>query len=185
MQTATVWLELNDLHDVVKKEHVTPAQAVMLRSQFGVKVEGESQPISPLVHVHINGEVARTASEEYSRLCKIYSPKVVKDSFPGDNPRIPMTFAEVGISETEDKSPKKGKEHDRVPLEKLALEEVIDPESAQEVAKRQKDTAEREELKNQVKSLQEQVQQLAGALTVAKQPTAPVTTTTPPPVSKK
>lgn len=169
MERANVWVEINDLHDTVHIKNVTPAQAVILRSQFGVTVEGQPMPISPIVHLHKQEPVHRTASEEYARLRRIFPPKIVQDAFPGQNPNIPMTFAEIGLSETEEKAPKAGKEHDRVPLEKMAIEEVIDAESAMEVAKRKALEAQLSAQDKELAELRTMVAKLASGIEKDKQ----------------
>ena len=122
MQTATGWLKISDLGDIVRVSNITPAEAVILRAQFGIRIEGESRPLSPITHLHIaDDEIARTQHEEYQRLNRKYGADVMKATFPGENPNIPLKFADVGFEQTEETEPKKGKAPEILPLEKLPV----------------------------------------------------------------
>lgn len=119
MQLAHAWLKVNELGDLSRVQNITPAQAILLRAHFGVRIEGEARPVNPLEHLHITGETDRSSSEEYARLTRIYGAAVMKEAFPGEAPEMPKTFEAAGFEETEEKEPKKGKEQVTPELAKI------------------------------------------------------------------
>lgn len=110
MQVANVWLQLNELGSNVQLKRITPAEALIVRKLHGVKVEGQTKPTNPLSHIDILKEdVKRDNEAEYSRLAKKFGNKVVETAFPGENPKLPQTFAEAGFENTDEAAPKEGK----------------------------------------------------------------------------
>lgn len=136
MELASVWLQINDLGSDIHLKRVSPAEALIQRAQFGVIVEGQSVPDSPFKHIDINEKVSRTKNEDYQRLVAKFGKKVVEKSFPGENPNIPLTFKDAGVTAiNEEPQPKMGKPfHIYTPLDKLPKEETIDEESVRERA---------------------------------------------------
>ena len=118
MELATVWLEVNSLHDNARLMNVTPAEAQVYRTQFGMKTEDSPVPTIPFIHLEIVDKVDRKAEEEYSRLARKFGKKLISGLFPGANPPIPMTFKEAGF-ESIDNEPKKGKDMVVTPLAQL------------------------------------------------------------------
>ncbi len=137
MQTAHAWVEINELHDNVQLKHITPAEALVIRKQFGIKVAGQAKPTSPITHLDISlAGVERTKEQEFTRLCKKYGNKYIEGVFPGENPNIPLTFKEAGFEATKESAPQVGEAQVVVALEKLSKEEVTDKESVKEVEAR-------------------------------------------------
>ena len=133
MEKGVAWVIINDLKDTVRVVDITPAEAIILRKQFGVLVEGETVPLSPVKHLDIQGTVAREANEEFQRLTRKYGKKMMSEVFPGEAPNIPTTFKAVGLEDTVDgtgKEPKKGKELVVVPLADIKREDGSDLEPA-------------------------------------------------------
>jgi len=126
MQTATAWLKLNELGDNVQKKNITPSEALLLRAKFGYLIEGETAPLNPLTHLALTEDVERGNAEEYGRLCHKYGAPVVKELFPGVNPKMPVTFEEVGFEESEEPEPKKGVPNTFVDLKKLPRDNGAD-----------------------------------------------------------
>lgn len=110
MQIANIWLEISDLKSNVQLRNITPAEAVMVKGQFAVKVPGTNQTSDPFHHVEIlKTEVQRDVNTEIDRLCKKYGNAAFEKAFPGASPKLPGTFAEIGIKDTDEKQPKAGK----------------------------------------------------------------------------
>jgi len=138
MQTAHAWVDINDLHDNIQLKHITPAEALVIRKQFGVKVPGQAKPTSPITHLEILvKDIDRSKDSEFTRLVKKYGDKLISAVFPGENPNIPLTFKEAGVEATEESAPKAGKSTEVVELAKLAKSEVSDEESVKEIAARE------------------------------------------------
>lgn len=135
MQTAHAWVKINELNDNVQFKHITPAEALIARKQFGVKTAGQAKPISPITHLDVHTkEVERTKDQEYTRLVKKYGSKMIETVFPGENPNIPMKFSDIeGISEqVKGKAPESGEAMEVVPLSSMSKEETTDAESVKE-----------------------------------------------------
>jgi hypothetical protein len=145
MELATVWIEVDALKNNVKKENVTPAQAIVLRKMYGKFVQGSTKPTNPFQHIKITGEDKRTGEAEFQRLAGIYGmgtekePSILVRCFPGENPRLPETFKDAGIEETEISEPAKGVPHKIEPLTEIARgltedEAKEDPQAGQLLA---------------------------------------------------
>lgn len=160
MQTANAWVEINDLHDNVQIKNITPAEALVTRKLFGVKIAGQAKPMNPITHLDINSkEVTRTKEQEYARLVKKYGDKKISEIFPGENPNIPDTFKEVNL-DIKGKEPEKGDETQVTELAKLSPEETTDEESVAELlASKLRAKA----LEDRMTALTEQVAQLLKA----------------------
>lgn len=107
MQIAHCHLRVNNV-DTVAKNNVTPAEVQLMREMFRGAVGGD--PIGGL-EVQGNFEAvnydskgvphSRTDAEEKARLLTLYTGKnkaglhYVEQCFPGKNPKLPQTFAEV------------------------------------------------------------------------------------------
>jgi len=138
MQIGHAWVEINDLHDNVQLRNITPAEALVIRKQFGIKVPGQAKPTSPITHLDVRiAGIARTKDDEFTRLVKKYGDRLIGTVFPGENPNIPLTFKEAGVEATEESAPKAGKPTEVVELAKLDKKETTDEESAKEVAARE------------------------------------------------
>jgi hypothetical protein len=121
MEIANVWLEISDLRSNVLKRNVTPAEVSILKSIFSTKIPGTNETTNPFQHVSINpSEVVRSNQDEINRLCKIYGTDRFEECFPGSNPKLPITFAEIDIKNTETLEPTSGKLHEIPPLSTLA-----------------------------------------------------------------
>lgn len=157
-------MEINDLHDNVQLKHITPAEALVIRKQFGIKVPGQAKPSSPITHldIHVKG-TDRSKDAEFTRLVKKYGDKLITTVFPGENPNIPDTFKEAGIEATEEGAPKAGKPTEVIELAKLPKEETQDEESVVEKAAREQQTA----------TLKAQAEQIAQLTELVKKLTAP------------
>ena len=139
MQVGHAWVEINDLHDNVQLRNITPAEILVVRKQFGIKVPGQAKPTSPVTHLDIAvTSIARSKDDEFTRLVKKYGDKLISTVFPGENPNIPLTFKEAGVEATEESAPKAGKPTEVIELAKLDKKETTDEESANEVAERLK-----------------------------------------------
>ena len=81
----------------VRRRNVTPAEAVLLK-----KLHAEDA----LVDYALNAEpVDRSDIEELERLRDFYGVsaenlKIIDAAFPGHSPKLPATFAEIGVSIT-------------------------------------------------------------------------------------
>lgn len=175
MELADVWVQINTEGSNVQLKRITPAQAIVIRSQFGVKVEGDSKPLSPITHMDINAKAERTKSQEYDRLTKHYGSALIKGVFPGESPNMPLTFSEAGVEATEDeKAPKKGPEQVVLPLAELDPKEVQDEESVKDAEARLAQEKRVTDLQLLVKQQGDQIAQLLGHLTKQATPIAPV-----------
>lgn len=121
METATIWIETDStLKSNVRREGVTPAEASILRKMFGKKIKGEPKPTNPFTHLDITDKAdKRKDVDEYQRLVMRYGDKVISDAFPGENPKFPQTFADVGLEESKEAEPDSGKKQIIIPIEKL------------------------------------------------------------------
>lgn len=202
MQTAHAWVEINDLHDNVQFKHITPAEALVARKQFGVKIAGQARPSNPITHLDIHTkEVERSKDQEYTRLVKKYGEKKIAEVFPGENPNIPLTFKDAGFEvakEGESHQDANGNNKSKTggpqdggatvvqPLTQLPIEEITDEESVKEVAARKASQSVIEEQRKQISELSNQVSQLLAVLKPVGQPVHPVVASKPVevPVSK-
>lgn len=151
MQTANAWVETNDLHDNVNMRELTPAEALIVRKQFGIKVAGQSKPTNPITHMKINStDINRSKDDEFTRLTRKYGEKLVTQVFPGENPNIPMTFKEIGFEESDVATPPAGKPMEVVPLSKLSRADTSDEQSVKELAMIEVQKQEIEKLKAQL-----------------------------------
>lgn len=93
MQTASCFLLIDSLKNNVPKVGVTPAEAILLTREFQPRVQD-----IPFTAWSDPGTVARSSSEEFSRLANIYGPGKVSKCFPGDLPTFPETFEAAKIA---------------------------------------------------------------------------------------
>lgn len=153
MQLATIWLEMDELKNNLRLTNITPAQAQVLRRQFGKKVPGQAKPTNPITHLKITGQNKRTASNEYSRLVLRYGEKLVTDMFPGENPNCPLTFKDAGFKETEQPEPEYGTKHEILPLAKLPVGDSGEDIEQENISEAEKITpVEEEEVKEEVEA---------------------------------
>ena len=172
MQTAHAWVKINELGDNAQIKHITPAEALVIRRQFGIKLQGQSKPTNPITHLDEQKGVDRDTAAEYNRLVKKYGEKLITTVFPGDAPNIPSTFSAAGFEVAEEGEevgekpkaggPEAGKGTEVVPLTKLSKDETIDEESAKEVAAQLRQTATIDEQNKKIAELTALVNKLAG-----------------------
>lgn len=135
MQTANVWIELDPtLRNNTPKFGITPPEASILWSMFGNEIDAESGRSNPFVHVDFRKDVDTSDAAEYMRLTHLYGKKKVKEVFPGGNPKLPQTFKDIGLDETEDAAPKSGKKHEIAPLLELPVGDLTDEEKLEMVS---------------------------------------------------
>lgn len=162
MQIANAWIKINELGSNCQVKNITPAEAQVLRHQFGVSVPGQPLPTSPFTHLDVIGEIERSAEQEYTRLAHKFGSDLIKQLFSGANPSFPDTFKASGIIPTDEKGehkalptqPAKGKEMTVVPLAKLPKDDGSDLEPAAAT------TALATEQAKQIAALQTQVAEL-------------------------
>ena len=172
MQTAHAWVKINELGDNAQIKHITPAEALVIRKQFGVKLQGQSKPTNPITHLDEQKDVDRSVDTEYNRLVKKYGDKLISTVFPGEAPQLPSTFSAAGFEVAEEGEevgekpkaggPEAGKGTEVIPLTKLSKEETIDEESAKEVTARLRQAATIDEQNKKIAELTELVNKLAG-----------------------
>ncbi len=91
METARVSICLsNDLNNVVYKDSVTPVEATVLRSLHGK---------GSVSIVYIENMDKRSHALEMERMRKIYPKSTIDKLYPGESPKIPVRFSEIGMSE--------------------------------------------------------------------------------------
>lgn len=97
MKTINCRIRLHEYSDVAGIG-ITPAEAVVLQQLHGANAGG------PVIQKPVaSGEVDRTDKDEVARLVAKYPVRgksgeaVAKELFPGAFPKLPETFAEVGI----------------------------------------------------------------------------------------
>ena len=143
MEVGDAWLQVNELGSNVALKRITPAEAAIYRTQFGIKVAGQSKPTNPLTHLDIDvARIQRSDSDEYARLARKFGDKLIKEAFPGVNPKMPKTFVEVDLHDKDEKgqivplpkAPDKGKEIVIEPLAKLKPDNGADIEPASNAA---------------------------------------------------
>lgn len=100
MQTAVILVLLKG-----NVQHSVPVYATAPESLIIKNLHGEGSISS----VSISGQVKRSSAEEAARLRAEYGPDEFAKAFPGANPKLPETFAEIGlvVEEPETKPAKK------------------------------------------------------------------------------
>jgi len=158
MQIANVWLKISEQGNQVLLKRVTPAECQVLRRDFGIKVAGTNQLTNPFNHVDVLKEdVERDNNTEFGRLVQKYGQKKVESAFPGENPKIPVTFKEANVVGMDAEPPKAGKYHDIPPLTEK-------PDSGE-------DMEETKATNNEVAALKKQIEELKALVT--SKPAAP------------
>lgn len=161
MELANVWIKVNDVGSQVQKKRISPAEAIVLRYQFGVRVEGQAKPMSPFDHLHITESVDRSENDDFQRLHGAYGKVLMDKVFPGENPKIPLTFKEAGFEQTDEKEPKPGKHfHQYIDLAKLPKAETTDEESVKELEVKKSQQSQIDTLVKQNQELQSVVGEL-------------------------
>jgi len=93
MELARVSITLSgDLGNVVYKNGVTVPEASILRAMHGK---------GSVSIVYIESMDKRSHDGEYSRLVAKYPKEVITKLWPGENPRLPVRFSEIGLAEPE------------------------------------------------------------------------------------
>jgi hypothetical protein len=93
MELARVSITLSgDLGNVVYKNGVTVPEASILRAMHGK---------GSVSIVYIESMDKRSHDGEYSRLIAKYPKEVITKLWPGENPRLPVRFSEIGLAEPE------------------------------------------------------------------------------------
>ena len=170
MQLADGWLKIDNNGNLVKVSRITPAEAQILKRGFGQVVAGSNEVISPLVHlVILKDEVKRSKVDEFKRLSAKYGQQKTEKAFPGENPNIPDTFAEIKLINTDEAEPKAAKLHEILPLAALPKGD------------NGQDMAEESEKQSQIDALIEQNKQLMDTVNnlLKQQQQKPVDTGTP------
>jgi hypothetical protein len=91
METARVSIALsNDLNNVVYRNEVTPVEATILRSLHGK---------GSVNIVYIENMDKRSHLIEMERMRKMYPKTTIDKLYPGEAPKIPVRFSEIGMSE--------------------------------------------------------------------------------------
>lgn len=105
MQTATALVRhKGSLTSIVKKRGLTPAEVVILQ-----RIHAPDAVVDVVLEPTDHD---RDAAEEFDRLHTVYGSskggaEVITAAFPGSNPRLPLTFKEIGIDATPMKAPAK------------------------------------------------------------------------------
>lgn len=93
MELARVSITLSgDLGNVVYKNGITVPEASILRAMHGK---------GSVSIVYIESMDKRSHDGEYSRLVAKYPKEVITKLWPGENPRLPVRFSEIGLAEPE------------------------------------------------------------------------------------
>jgi len=109
MKTINCRIKLHEFADI-SGLGITPAEAVVLQTLHGANAGGAGKVIMNPVAA---GEVKRSDVEEVNRLMGKYPVRgkseqpIVKELFPGALPKLPASFAEIGIENVAE--PAKGK----------------------------------------------------------------------------
>lgn len=91
MQIATCRVRLSELSDV-PYTGLTPAEALLLEKLHHKNANGQ------VIHgARLTADERRNDAQEIDRLKQKYGPKHVLPLFPGAAPRLPETFAEIGL----------------------------------------------------------------------------------------
>ena len=94
MENARVSIALsNDLNNVVYKDNVTPVEATILRSLHGK---------GSVNIVYIEGMDKRSHNLEMEKMRKNYPKATIDKLYPGESPKIPVRFSEIGMSEPQE-----------------------------------------------------------------------------------
>jgi hypothetical protein len=93
MELARISITLSgDLGNVVYKNGITVPEASVLRAMHGK---------GSVSVVYIESMDKRNHGIELSRLITNYPKDVVTKLWPGENPRLPVRFSDIGLSEPE------------------------------------------------------------------------------------
>lgn len=93
METARVSITLSgDLGNVVYKNEVSVPEASVLRAMHGR---------SSVSIVYIESMDKRSHSAELARLRAKYPVSVIEKLWPGESPKLPVRFSEIGLEEPE------------------------------------------------------------------------------------
>lgn len=93
MQQAKCTLVLDIFKNSIPLKDVTPPEAVVLR-----RAHQKNAGCDPVQNIVLTGMVSHSASEEMARLRRKYKAKKFEEAYPGENPKLPETFQEVGYS---------------------------------------------------------------------------------------
>ena len=100
MEIADCTILTDEFRTSFTKKRVTPAQALIYKSMFEDKAG-----IDPIAKLTVTDEVDRTSVQEYSRLRRIIAKRHVMEVYPGKQPILPTTFADVGLAPKESDEP--------------------------------------------------------------------------------
>lgn len=119
MQIGKCRVKLHTYQDL-PKVNVTPAEVVILQRAHLKNANGEV--VSEVV---LTGEVERLPRDEKRRLLQIYGPKLVETAFPGDMPRMPERFMDIGIAPSSyvEPQPEQDKAMEPMPSDNPPVEE--------------------------------------------------------------
>jgi hypothetical protein len=118
MIVANAWLEIADTKSNVRIANLTPAEALILRKEFGAKVPGTNKVTNPFHNIEVaKEEIKRTDQQEIDRLSRKYGNKKVADAFPGENPTLPKDFSQ--FADVPKGEPAKAELHEIPPLTSL------------------------------------------------------------------
>jgi hypothetical protein len=93
MELARVSITLSgDLGNVVYKNGITVPEASILRAMHGK---------GSVSIVYVESMDKRSHDGEYSRLVAKYPKDIITKLWPGENPRLPVRFSEIGLVEPE------------------------------------------------------------------------------------
>lgn len=94
MENARVSISLsNDLNNVVYKDNVTPVEATVLRAMHGK---------GSVNIVYIESMDKRSHVQEFERVRNNYPKAQIDKLYPGESPKIPVRFSEIGMSEPQE-----------------------------------------------------------------------------------
>ena len=94
MENARISIALsNDLNNVVYKDNVTPVEATILRTLHG---KGSVNV------VYIESMDKRSHNFEMERMRKQYPKSTIEKLYPGESPKIPVRFSEIGMTEPQE-----------------------------------------------------------------------------------
>ena len=91
MQKAKLILKLN-VFNTVPLVDVTPPEAVLLR-----RIHEKPGNEDALQNIVVTGDVSVRSADEAQRLRSRYPKDAFTKAFPGDMPKLPTTFEEVGL----------------------------------------------------------------------------------------
>jgi hypothetical protein len=184
MQLANVHLRVNQW-SFVPRERVTPAESIVLRKLFAVKLSDEiGGYTNPFEHFDLLEETSKKSKgEEYKRLCRVYGEKVTKECFPGESVDIiPDEFPkdESGkiVFETDFKQPKMGKPQEILPLSKIPR--GLTPQEQAEYDKSEQHIVKIDKTQEQISQLTQQIALLTSIVASQVKPIEPVALVEPP-----